>query len=228
MSIRENVERVERTIVESAQKSGRTREDIKLLGVTKTVSAERIKEYYDLGYRAFGENRIQEYRDKRALLPDDAEWHIIGRLQKNKLKYIVGNVFLVHSLCSEDVAREAQRLLEIKDSTQDFLIEVNVTGELSKDGVSPKNLHDFIEKISIFDRIKIKGLMTIGRLSENPEDARACFKELKDIYDRLSSEKLSGVEMKYLSMGMSGDYRIAIEEGANIIRVGSAIFGERV
>ena len=198
------------------------------MSVTKTVDAERIRALYDMGYKAFGENRVQEYRDKKDILPDDCEWHIIGRLQKNKLKYIAGNVSLIHSLSSLSVAQEAQRLLSVKNLFQDFLIEVNVTGEESKDGVSPGELPEFVQNLEVLDRIRIKGLMTICRMSEDPENARPCFAELKSIYDSMSSYASDNFEMKYLSMGMSGDYWVAIEEGANIVRIGSAIFGERV
>ncbi len=228
MSIKENIAYIQDKIAESARKAGRSPEEILLLAVTKTVPAERIKEAYDNGLKACGENRVQEYMAKVDVLPQDIDWHIIGRLQRNKVKYIAGKVDLIHSLCAENVADEIQRISENRDCITDCLIEVNVTGEESKDGVSPNELDRFIDYVSRLDRIRVKGLMTIGRFSPDPEDARAAFAELREIYDRLSSTKTDRFMMDYLSMGMSGDYQVAIEEGSNIVRVGSAIFGERL
>ena len=228
MSIHDNVLRIEERINNSVGRIGKRREDIKLLSVTKTVSAERINELYKLGYKEYGENRIQEYRDKHLLLPDDCEWHIIGRLQKNKLKYVVGDVALIHSLADISVAEEAQRLLNIRDKYQSFLIEVNVSKESSKDGIFVDQIEDFIENIQRYDKIRIKGLMTIGVLDESIEQNRAYFSKLKKVFDKLSVYKNDNFEMRYLSMGMSSDFDAAIEEGANIVRIGSAIFGDRV
>jgi len=228
MSIKDNILYIQDRIAESAKIAGRDPKDILLLAVTKTVPAERIREAYDFGLKAYGENRVQEYMAKVDLLPADVDWHIIGRLQRNKVKYIAGKVSMIHSLCSEGVADEIQRISQNRECVTDCLIEVNVTGEESKDGVSPEALDAFIEYVDKHDRIRVRGLMTIGRFSPDPEDARAAFAELRTIYDRLSSIKTDRFKMDYLSMGMSGDYQVAIEEGSNIVRVGSAIFGERI
>lgn len=228
MSIKENILEIQNRIADSAKIAGRDPSEIMLLAVTKTVPAERIAEAYDLGLKAYGENRVQEYTAKVDLLPQDAEWHIIGRLQRNKIKYIAGKVALVHSLCAENVAEEMQRICALRDTSMDCLVEVNVTGEESKDGVSPDRLEAFLETVSQMDRIKVKGLMTIGRFSPDPEDARAAFRELREWFEKLKKYENDRMEMKYLSMGMSGDYQVAIEEGSNIVRVGSAIFGDRI
>ena len=228
MSVKDNLLEIQSRIAESAVKSGRRPEDILLLAVTKTVPADRIMEAYDLGLKTYGENRVQEYTAKVDVLPKDVDWHIIGRLQRNKIKYIAGKVALVHSLCAENVAEEMQRICTLRDTSMDCLVEVNVTGEESKDGVSPDRLEDFLSRISQFDRIRIKGLMTIGRFSPDPEDARAAFAELREWFEKLSKYRNDRFEMKYLSMGMSGDFQVAIEEGSNIVRVGSAIFGDRI
>lgn len=228
MSVKDNLLEIQSRLAESAVKSGRRPEDILLLAVTKTVPADRIMEAYDLGLKAYGENRVQEYTAKVDVLPKDVDWHIIGRLQRNKIKYIAGKVALVHSLCAENVAEEMQRICTLRDTSMDCLVEVNVTGEESKDGVSLDRLEDFLSRISQFDRIRIKGLMTIGRFSPDPEDARAAFAELREWFEKLSKYRNDRFEMKYLSMGMSGDFQVAIEEGSNIVRVGSAIFGDRI
>lgn len=219
---------VQEKIAESAKKAGRSPEEILLLAVTKTVPAERILEAYEAGVKTYGENRVQEYTAKVELLPEDAQWHIIGRLQRNKIKYIAGKVALVHSLCAENVAEEMQRICTARDTAMDCLIEVNVTGEESKDGVSPEKLEGFLETVARYDHIHVKGLMTIGRYSPDPEDARSAFAELRELFEKYSAVKNDRFEMKYLSMGMSGDYQVAIEEGSNIVRVGSAIFGDRI
>lgn len=226
--IKNNLLEIQDKIATAAKKAGRSPEDILLLCVTKTVPADRIMQAYNCGYKAFGENRVQEYLSKVDVLPEDAQWHIIGRLQRNKIKYIAGKVTLVHSLCAENVAEEMQRICTLRDTGMDCLVEVNVTGEESKDGVEPEKLEAFLETVSNFDRIRIKGLMTIGRYSPNPEDARNVFCELREIFEKWSMVKNDHFEMKYLSMGMSGDYQVAIEEGSNIVRVGSAIFGDRI
>ena len=226
MSISENIREIRSRIAAAAIKSGRKEEDILLLAVSKTVEAERIRLAMQAGLTTLGENRVQEMMGKYELLPD-AKWHLIGTLQKNKVKYIIDKTELVHSLCTMSVANEMQRLCEKQDTYIDVLVEVNVTGEESKSGVSEAELAAFLKDIAELDRVRVKGLMTIAMYSPLPEETRPCFKRLKQIFDELSHIKRDNFEMKYLSMGMSGDYEVAIEEGANIVRIGSAIFGER-
>lgn len=226
MSVKENLKIVVDNINESAVKSGRKPEDIELLSVTKTVSNERILEAYEAGFKKYGENRVQELVKKIEDLPKDITWDLIGRLQKNKVKYIINKTRLVHSLCSLDLAREINRLSEKQNVITDCLVEVNIGHEDSKAGIDEKNLTEFLDQISSFEFLKIKGLMTIAPAVENPEDIRGLFAEMRNLFDK--TPKTEQVEMKYLSMGMSHDYRVAIEEGSNIVRVGSAIFGERI
>lgn len=228
MSIKENIADIEEKIAAAAKRAGRDPKEITLLAVTKTVDLPRIREAVDAGLCELGENRVQEFMSKCDDIERNVNWHIIGTLQKNKIKYIINKVKLVHSLCSVSVAEEMQRLCEKNNTHIDVLIEVNVTGEESKSGIPILEIRAFINSISKLDRVHVKGLMTIARYSPDPEDARPCFKELKGLFEELKDRKEENFEMKYLSMGMSGDYEVAIEEGANIVRVGSAIFGERV
>ena len=225
MSIRENLQKVEESIAKSAAVSGRKAEDVTLIAVSKTIDVERILEAYEAGVRQLGENRVQEMMGKQPQLPPDIGWHLIGQLQKNKVKYIIDKVKLVHSLCSLSVAQEMQRLLEKRDTALDCLIEINIAGEETKSGLSAQELPAFLEQIAPLDRVHIKGLMTVAPFAENPEEVRKYFAEMRGLFDKLSGR--AGLEMKYLSMGMSGDYNVAIEEGANMVRVGTAIFGHR-
>lgn len=228
MSIERNISEINKRVEAAAIRSGRSREDILLLAVSKTVDVDRIRQAVDSGLRVLGENRVQELMSKYDVINRDVDWHLIGTLQKNKVKYIIDKVKLVHSLCSMSVANEMQRLCEKNNTYIDVLIEVNVTGEESKSGIPIGEVQHFIDELRHLDRVKVKGLMTIAMYSPNPEDARPCFKELKHLFDELKAVCRDNFEMKYLSMGMSGDFEVAIEEGANMVRVGSAIFGERI
>ena len=228
MSIENNIEEVKKRIELAAKRANRDPKDVLLLAVTKTVDLQRIRQAVDSGLTELGENRVQEMISKYEEIDRKVDWHLIGTLQKNKVKYIINKVKLVHSLCTLSVAQEMQRLCEKNDTHIDTLIEVNVTGEESKSGVPIAEARKFIDSLADLDRVHVKGLMTIARYSPDPEESRPCFKELKDLFEELKPMKSENFEMKYLSMGMSGDFEVAIEEGANIVRVGSAIFGERV
>ena len=228
MSIAKNIEEIKSRIDAAAKRSGRSGEDVLLLAVTKTVDLVRIREAVDAGLSELGENRVQEMMSKYDEIGKKVDWHLIGTLQKNKVKYIINKVKLVHSLCTMSVAQEMQRLCERDDTTIDVLVEVNVTGEESKSGVPIAEAKDFIDALAPFDRINVRGLMTIAEYSPNAEDSRPCFKRLKQFFDELKACERANLHMQYLSMGMSGDFEVAVEEGANIVRVGSAIFGERV
>ncbi len=228
MSIQQNIEEIQSRIEAAAERSGRKGEDILLLAVSKTVDLERIRQAVDAGLTSLGENRVQEMMSKYDEIDRNVDWHLIGTLQKNKVKYIINKVKLVHSLCSMSVAQEMQRLCEKHDTHMDVLVEVNVTGEESKSGVAIADARQFIDDIASLDRVHVRGLMTIAMYSPDPEECRPCFRELKSFFEELKACERDNLHMEYLSMGMSGDYEVAIEEGANIVRVGSAIFGERI
>lgn len=227
MQIKENLEALYENMEIAAAKAGRSRQEIELVVVTKTVEAERIQEIVDLGVTDLGENRVQEFLSKVDVIRGDVRWHIIGRLQKNKVKYIIERTKLVHSLCDLGVAQEMQRLCEKRGAAMDCLIELNVAGEESKAGLAPGELAEFLDKVAPLNRVHIKGLMTVAPIAQNPEDVRGYFASMKKLFDHLAAQKRPGFEMRYLSMGMTGDYKVAIEEGANMIRVGSALFGKR-
>ena len=226
MSVTENLKEVDELIRISAEKSGRTRDDIKLVAVSKTVPVERIQEAVDAGQTVFGENRVQEMVSKIPELPQFVEFHLIGRLQKNKVKYIIKKTNLIHSLCTIDVAKEIDRLSRREDVVTDCLLQVNIGHEDTKQGLDISEVDDFLCALTELDNIRVKGLMAIAPPAEDPEDVRSCFRQMKDKFDSIrENEKVS---MKYLSMGMSHDFQVAVEEGANVVRIGSKIFGERI
>ncbi|MBS6510746.1 MAG: YggS family pyridoxal phosphate-dependent enzyme [Clostridiales bacterium] len=225
MSIRENIQEILAEIENSAQKAGRRAEDVQLLAVSKTVEAQRIQQAMDAGLTAFGENRVQEWKEKYEILPKNISWHIIGRLQKNKIKYIINKIELLHSLCTLEVAQEIERLSAREGVRTNCLVQVNIGREESKAGVEQEELECFLEQLQGFSHIKVQGLMAIAPFAENPEDVRCYFAKMRELYEKMPNE--GNLERKFLSMGMSGDYKIAIEEGANIVRVGSSIFGAR-
>lgn len=225
--IARNLETIKANIARAAERSGRSESDIDLLVVTKTIPVERIKIVEELGIYRFGENRVQEFLKKCDFFTKKTSWDIIGRLQSNKVKYIIDNVNLVHSLCTKSTATEMQRLCQVKDTYIDCLVEVNVGAEDSKDGLSLSELPYFLDEIAPLDRVRVKGLMTVAPFAFDAEEVRPVFRSLKKQFDMLSARKADNFEMRHLSMGMSGDYEVAIEEGATIVRVGSAIFGSR-
>ena len=225
MSVRENIQEILGEIVQSARKAGRKPEEVQLLAVSKTVEAERIQQAIDAGLTAFGENRVQEWKEKYEILPKNISWHIIGRLQKNKIKYIINKIELLHSLCTLEAAQEIERLSAREGVQINCLVQVNIGREESKAGVEQEELERFLEQLQGFAHLKVQGLMAIAPFAENPEDIRRYFAAMRELYEKMPNE--GNLERKFLSMGMSGDYKIAIEEGANIVRVGSKIFGAR-
>ena len=225
MGIRENIQQIQAEIENSAKKAGRRAEDVQLLAVSKTVESERILQAMDAGLTAFGENRVQEWKEKYEILPKNISWHIIGRLQKNKIKYIINKIELLHSLCTLEAAQEIERLSAREGVQINCLVQVNIGREESKAGVEQEELERFLEQLQGFSHIKVQGLMAIAPFAENPEDVRRYFAKMRELYEKMPSE--GNLERKFLSMGMSGDYKIAVEEGANIVRVGSKIFGAR-
>ena len=210
----------------ACERAGRDPSEVVLLGASKTVPPDRIREFYNCGLKVFGENRVQEFMKKwESLKALDIDWHFIGRLQSNKVKYILGKVSLIHSLDRESLAREISKRATALGTEQECLIEVNVGGEDTKGGISPSELERFTEFVISLGGIRIQGLMCIPPYREDPEEVRPYFARLRELRDSLS-ERL-GIRLSELSMGMSHDFEVAIEEGATIVRVGTALFGER-
>ena len=231
MSVAENVEQIQRRIRSAAQRAGRDPADISLMAVTKTVAAERIREAYAAGLRLFGENRVQEFADKAGPLRDlhDAEWHMIGHLQTNKA---VKAAELFYSVDSVDSLRLAQKLNAAAQATGKklgVLLEINIGGEQAKSGVDPQSseLEQLLKAAAEIDHLQICGLMTVPPFSEHAEDARPYFRQLRELRDQLSKGNSAGVPLRTLSMGMSHDFEVAIEEGSTCVRIGTALFGSR-
>ena len=228
MSIRENLECVKKRISDTAVSIGKVAEDITLVMATKTVDVDRIREAVRNGGHIIGENKVQEALKKHAVLKDeDAAWHFIGHLQTNKVKDVLKFADMIHSVDRIDLVEKLDQRLLKEGRSMEVLIQVNTSYEESKYGVAPEETISLVKEASRYETLKIKGLMTIGLFTNDEVKIRKCFKSLKQIHDSIIQESIEGVEMKYLSMGMSGDYHIAIEEGANMVRVGTAIFGAR-
>ena len=227
MSIQNNIKIIEQRIHRAAEKSGMKGEDVLLLAVTKLHTPEEINEAIDCGITDIGENKVQEILDKYEKVKP-VRWHLIGHLQTNKVKYIIDKVCLIHSVDSFKLAEEIEKRAAAKDITMDILIQVNIAEEESKFGIEkealPKLIEDILENCP---HIRLRGLMTIAPFFDDPEDARPIFREVKELYDSYSEVENERLDFKYLSMGMSGDFEVAIEEGGNCVRVGTAIFGNR-
>ena len=225
--LKDNYSIVRENILKACEKAGRDPKSVKLIAVSKTKPAEDIEEIYSLGQRDFGENKVQELSQKIEILPDDIKWHLIGHLQQNKVKYIIGKTELIHSVDSERLALTISKEAVKHNVTADVLIEVNVAGEESKFGVTTDETIELIEKISKLPGIHICGLMTIAPFVADPEENRPVFRKLRELSVDIADKKIDNVTMSVLSMGMTNDYIVAIEEGATLVRVGTAIFGER-
>lgn len=225
-----NINLILKRINNACLKNGRNPNDVKLLLATKTVDAERIKFALNEGQTLIAENKVQELKEKYDTLKDAVHTnHFIGHLQTNKIKDIIKyDVQCLQSLDRLDLAQKLHQRLLLENKMMDVFIQVNTSDEDSKFGVSPDKAIELVEQVAQFETLKIKGLMTIGLLSNQSEKVRSCFKLLKNIQQKIIAQKIPNVEMKELSMGMSGDLEIAIEEGATIVRVGTAIFGERI
>ncbi len=228
MSIKENLEQVRQNIADAAGKVGKRPEDITLVMATKTVDSERIREAIKAGGRIIGENKVQEALKKYEILKrEGAEWHFIGHLQTNKVRDVLKFADMIHSVDRLHLVEKLDQRLQQEGRSLDILIQVNTSHEESKYGISPEEAISLVRQTARYDTLKICGLMTIGLFTKDEVIIRKCFKALKEIYDAITKEGIDRVCMKYLSMGMSGDYRIAIEEGANMVRIGTAIFGSR-
>lgn len=225
--LKENLYQVQENMKEACRRSGRAESDVTLIAVSKTKPLPMLEEVYSLGIRDFGENKVQELVDKAEQLPDDIRWHMIGHLQRNKVKYIVDKVYMIHSVDSLRLAEEISKEAVKRGIIVNILIEVNVAGEESKFGVTPEDTPGLVQEISHLPGIMVRGLMTIAPFVENAEDNRIFFSALKKLYVDITNKNIDNVRMDYLSMGMTGDYEVAIEEGASFVRVGTGIFGER-
>lgn len=225
--LKENLEEVERRIQAACRRSGRDRSEVTLIAVSKTKPVEMLQEIYDCGMRDFGENKVQELVDKYEVLPSDIRWHLIGHLQRNKVKYVVDKACLIHSVDSVRLAKAISDEAVKKECQVKILVEVNVAGEESKFGVSLEDTLPLIEEIAGYPNIRIEGLMTIAPFVENPEDNRQIFRKLKQLSVDIDAKNINNVNVHILSMGMTNDYEVAIEEGATIVRVGTGIFGAR-
>ncbi|MDD5433961.1 MAG: YggS family pyridoxal phosphate-dependent enzyme [Nitrospira sp.] len=228
MSIAERLKDIENRIADAAGRVGRNPEEITLVAVSKGFSIDRIREAIEAGVRIFGENKVQELLPKIEGAGRDISWHFIGHLQSNKAKYITGEVTLIHSIDSLKLCEEVNQVAQKRKIIQDILLEVNVSGEKSKFGISPDEVINNVTAISKLENVVLKGLMTIAPYSENPEESRPHFRKLREIRDEIKQAGICSHDFGGLSMGMSNDFEVGIEEGATIVRVGSAIFGERL
>lgn len=222
-----SIEEINRNIEKAAKKSGRSAEDIKLIAVTKTRTIEEMEEVKELGILDFGENRVQELETKHPKFTNDINWHLIGHLQRNKVRHIIDKVKLIHSVDSLRLAKMINKEAAKKDLVMDILIQVNVSQEESKFGLAMNEVLPLLKGIVKFENIRVKGLMTMAPYTKNPEENRKYFKELNKLAIDINSKKIDNVYIEELSMGMTNDYAVAIEEGATMIRVGTAIFGNR-
>lgn len=225
--IRENIAETEKKITEACRRAGRDRSEVTLIAVSKTKPPEMLLEAYHAGIRDFGENRVQELMEKMPVLPEDIRWHMIGHLQRNKVKYIVGKVWMIHSVDSLELAREISREAVKKQVNVKILLEINAAGEESKFGTTFAEAFSLAEAVAKLPGIEVKGLMTIAPYVENSEENRIYFKKLKQLSVDIYVKNIDNVDMDVLSMGMTGDYSVAVEEGATYVRVGTGIFGER-
>ena len=222
-----NLSNVEERVAAACKRAGRAREEVTLIAVSKTKPVEDLQVIYDAGIRDFGENKVQELTGKIPEMPSDIEWHLIGHLQRNKVKYIVDKVKLIHSVDSYRLAEEINIQAKKKGIIVPILIEVNAANEATKFGVKLEETLQLCEEIAQLENVHIEGLMTIAPNVVVPEENRPIFNKIKDLSVDIAAKNLDNVDMRILSMGMTNDFEVAIEEGATHVRVGTAIFGER-
>jgi len=234
--IKNNIIKVRERIAQAAKRSGRTPESIQLVAVSKTVPVEKIIAVVDAGITDIGENRVQEATQKHQIIYEDeskgsfhesVKWHLVGHLQRNKVKQALEIFDMIHSVDSVRLMDEIEKRAAQMDKIVDALVEVNTSAEETKYGIKPEEVVDFMKQASQYDHLKVKGLMTIGIFAEDPEVTRPCFQQLRNLRDEVANLNLPNIEMKYLSMGMTNDFEVAIEEGTDIVRIGTAIFGSR-
>ncbi len=226
MLIEERIQVVKYNIEQAATASGRKPEDISLIAVSKTIDIETVKEVHKFGINDFGENKPQELRDKIPEIPD-ASWHMIGRLQSNKIKYVVGKTKLIQSVDSIELMEKINDFAEKTDVTQDILIQINMSKEIQKAGIDEQDIDMVLSKACSLKNIRVKGLMTIGSAFMSEYELEKMFEKCNNIFVDKKQKKYDNINMEYLSMGMSGDYMTAIRCGSNMVRIGSGIFGPR-
>jgi pyridoxal phosphate enzyme (YggS family) len=227
MDVADNIRRIRETMAEAARRSGRPASAVRLMAVTKTVDDDRIFTAIKAGVEIIGENYVQEAKRKIDKMGNPCEWHMIGHLQTNKAKYAVRLFDMIHALDRLELARELDRRARAAGRIMKVLIEVNVAGEETKTGIPLAGAGDLVRAVAPLENLSIQGLMTMPPWFDDPEEARPFFRELRDLRDRITAEAIDRVEMRELSMGMTGDYAVAIEEGATIVRIGRGVFGER-
>ena len=225
--IKENIIDVEKQIEDACLRSGRKREEVTLIAVSKTKPLAMIEEAIKEGLTDFGENKVQELTEKIPAVNENVRWHMIGHLQRNKVKYIVDQVCLIHSVDSYRLAEQISIEAKKKGITCEILIEVNIAEEDSKFGVKPEEVEALIREIAVLPHVAVKGLMCVAPYTEIAEENRKYFKQMKQLYVDINEKNIDNVDMDKLSMGMTGDFEVAIEEGATLVRVGTGIFGER-
>ena len=227
MLIKDNLKRIQDNIAAACARSGRNPEDIHIIAVTKTVGVPQIEEAIEAGIRIIGENRVQEAWTKFQQVSEPVSWHIIGHLQTNKVKRALQFANIIHSVDSQHLAEEIDRRAAEQNKRANIFVEVNTSGEESKFGLTPDNTLEFISCLSSLKNINITGLMTIGAFLPDPEQVRPCFRKLKELQDKISLHSFENVTLEHLSMGMTNDYQVAIEEGATLVRIGRGLFGDR-
>lgn len=225
--LKENLTNVENAIQAACERSSRARSDVTLIAVSKTKPVEMLKEIYDAGVRDFGENKVQEICDKYGQLPSDIRWHMIGHLQRNKVKYIIDKVCMIHSVDSYRLAEEINIQAKKHQLVMPILLEINIAQEQTKFGVSKEDALLLAEEIANLDNVQVEGLMAVAPYVDDPEDNRKYFQEIKQLAVDIQHKNIDNINMHALSIGMTGDYTVAIEEGATMVRVGTGIFGER-
>ncbi len=225
--LKDHLEAVEARVLAACERAGRKREDVTLIAVSKTKPVEMLREIMDCGVVDFGENKVQEMCGKMEVITEPLRWHLIGHLQRNKVKYIVDKAYMIHSVDSLKLAEEIQKEAAKREVVCRVLVEINIGGEETKSGVPKEEALSLVTEIAKLPNVKVKGLMTIAPPVEDPEDARGYFKDMKQTFEEIKAAGIPGVEMEELSMGMTGDFETAIEEGATMVRVGTAIFGAR-
>ncbi|RPI06317.1 MAG: YggS family pyridoxal phosphate-dependent enzyme [Ignavibacteriae bacterium] len=227
--IAENIKILRKRIEQTCQKCGRKDEEVRLIAVSKTFSLGLIEEAFEAGQIEFGENYVQELQEKHTeLAAKNIQWHFIGHLQSNKVKYLADYVSLIHSVDNLNLGREISKRAEQHNRIQDVLVEVHTTDEATKFGVRPEQTVGLIKELSLLTHLRICGLMTMGPFSDNPNDSRNSFRSLCDLKKQIEAEGILNVRMQHLSMGMTHDFEVAIEEGATMVRIGTAIFGRRL
>lgn len=225
--LKENLAEVQSRVEQACKRAGRDVAEVTLIAVSKTKPVTDLQEIYNAGVRDFGENKVQEMCDKMEKMPKDINWHMIGHLQRNKVKYIVGNVALIHSVDSYRLAEEINIQAKKKGIVVPILVEVNIADETTKFGVSKEDAMELVRQIASLGALSIKGLMTIAPYVVDPEENRAYFRKIKELSVDIDNQNIDNVSMDILSMGMTGDFEVAIEEGATMVRVGTGIFGKR-